>query len=134
MEEFNIFNLLIILIGAWVGGAAAKRMGYPAILGELVIGIILGPAVLGMLETSEMISVLAEVGIILLMVYIGMEINFRDLGRLPGRVCWLLLVVLLCLLAWDTTLSFTLAEPRWRLSLSLLRWELPPWPPKAGSL
>ncbi|MCY2686509.1 cation:proton antiporter [Salinimicrobium sp. TH3] len=81
MEEFNIFNLLIILIGAWVGGAAAKRMGYPAILGELVIGIILGPAVLGMLETSEMISVLAEVGIILLMVYIGMEINFRDLGK-----------------------------------------------------
>ena len=56
MEEFNILSLLIILIGAWIGGAAAKRMGYPAILGELVIGIILGPAVLGMLETSEMIS------------------------------------------------------------------------------
>ncbi|WP_169578107.1 cation:proton antiporter [Salinimicrobium xinjiangense] len=81
MEEFNILNLLIILVGAWVGGAAAKRMGYPAILGELVIGIILGPALLGLLETSEMISVLAEVGIILLMVYIGMEINFRDLGK-----------------------------------------------------
>lgn len=81
MEEFNIFNLLIILTGAWVGGAAAKRLGYPAILGELVIGIILGPAILGLLETSEMISVLAEVGIILLMVYIGMEINFRDLGK-----------------------------------------------------
>ncbi|NJY61457.1 sodium:proton exchanger [Salinimicrobium sp. CDJ15-81-2] len=81
MEEFNIFNLLIILTGAWVGGAAAKKLGYPAILGELVIGIILGPAILGLLETSEMINVLAEVGIILLMVYIGMEINFRDLGK-----------------------------------------------------
>ena len=81
MEELNIFNLLIILTSAWLGGSAAKRMGYPAILGELIIGILLGPALLGLLETSEMINVLAEVGIILLMVYIGMEINFRDLGK-----------------------------------------------------
>lgn len=81
MEEFSILNLLIILAGAWIGGAAAKKLGYPAILGELVIGIILGPAILGLLEMSEMISVLAEVGILLLMVYIGMEINFRDLGK-----------------------------------------------------
>src|SRR6056297_4001928 len=81
MEELNILNLLIILASAWLGGSAAKKLGYPAILGELIIGIILGPAVLGLLETSEMISVLAEVGIILLMVYIGIEINFRDLGK-----------------------------------------------------
>lgn len=81
MEEFNILSLLIILAGAWIGGTGAKRLGYPPILGELVIGIILGPALLGLLETSEMISVLAEVGIILLMVYIGIEINFRDLGK-----------------------------------------------------
>ncbi|WP_051935807.1 cation:proton antiporter [Salegentibacter sp. Hel_I_6] len=81
MEELNILNLLIILFSAWIGGSAAKKLGYPAILGELIIGIILGPALLGLLETSEMINVLAEVGIILLMVYIGMEINFRDLGK-----------------------------------------------------
>ena len=81
MEELNILNLLIILASAWLGGSAAKKLGYPAILGELIIGIVLGPAMLGLLETSEMINVLAEVGIILLMVYIGMEINFRDLGK-----------------------------------------------------
>jgi len=81
MEELNILNLLIILFSAWLGGSAAKKLGYPAILGELIIGIVLGPALLGLLETSEMINVLAEVGIILLMVYIGMEINFRDLGK-----------------------------------------------------
>jgi Kef-type K+ transport system membrane component KefB len=81
MEELNILNILIILIAAWIGGSAAKRFGYPAILGELVIGILLGPAVFGLMETSEMLNVLAEVGIILLMVYIGLEINFRDLGK-----------------------------------------------------
>lgn len=81
MEELNILNLLIILSSAWIGGSLAKKLGYPAILGELLIGILLGPALFGMLESSEMINVLAEVGIILLMVYIGMEINFRDLGK-----------------------------------------------------
>ena len=81
MEELNILSLLIILVAAWIGGSAAKKLGYPAILGELIIGILLGPALFGILETSEMISVLAEVGIILLMVYIGIEINFRDLGK-----------------------------------------------------
>lgn len=81
MEELDIMNLLIILSAAWIGGSTAKRWGYPAILGELIIGIILGPALFGLLEPSEMLNVLAEVGIILLMVYIGMEINFRDLGK-----------------------------------------------------
>lgn len=81
MEELNILNLLIILIAAWLGGTASKKLGYPAILGELVIGIVLGPALIGLLETSDMLDVLAEVGIILLMVYIGIEINFRDLGK-----------------------------------------------------
>lgn len=81
MEDINILNLFIILVAAWIGGAAANRMGYPAILGELIIGIILGPALLGIMESSVMITILAEIGIILLMVYIGMEINFRDLGK-----------------------------------------------------
>ncbi len=81
MEELNILNLLVILVAAWIGGAASKKLGYPAILGELMIGILLGPALFGILETSEMITVLAEVGIILLMAYIGIEINFKDLGK-----------------------------------------------------
>lgn len=81
MEELNILNLLIILVAAWIGGSVSKKLGYPAILGELIIGIILGPALVGLLGTSEMINVLAEVGIILLMVYIGIEINFKDLGK-----------------------------------------------------
>lgn len=81
MEELNILSLLIILVAAWIGGTVSKKLGYPAILGELIIGIILGPALVGLLDTSEMLGVLAEVGIILLMVYIGIEINFRDLGK-----------------------------------------------------
>ena len=83
MEDFhiNILNLLLVLTAAWGGGNMARRLGYPAILGELVVGIILGPGLLGWLDYTETIKVLAEVGIILLMVYIGMEIDFHDLKK-----------------------------------------------------
>ncbi|WP_066224817.1 cation:proton antiporter [Formosa haliotis] len=83
MEDFhlNILNLLAVLSAAWVGGVAARRLGYPAILGELVIGILLGPGLLGILELTVTIKVLSEVGILLLMVYIGIEIDFKDLKK-----------------------------------------------------
>ncbi|MEX0987542.1 MAG: cation:proton antiporter [Bacteroidales bacterium] len=83
MEGFdlNLINLLAILVAAWLGGAVARRLGYPAILGELLIGIVLGPGLLGWLEYTESIRVLSEVGIILLMAYIGIEIDFRDLKK-----------------------------------------------------
>lgn len=55
MEGFdlNLVNLLAILVAAWLGGAFARRLGYPAILGELLIGIVLGPGLLGWLEYTE---------------------------------------------------------------------------------
>ncbi|MCM4150298.1 sodium:proton exchanger [Arenibacter sp. N53] len=81
MVELNIVNLLMVLLAAWLGGILAKRIGFPSILGELLIGIMLGPALLGILETSDALNILAEVGILFLMAYIGMEINFKDLGK-----------------------------------------------------
>ena len=83
MEEIhiNILNISAVLLAAYLGGVAIRKIGYPAILGELLIGIILGPAVLGWLDYTASIKILAEIGIVLLMVYIGMEIDFRDLKK-----------------------------------------------------
>ena len=83
MEEFHIdiLNISAVLLAAYLGGVAIRKIGYPAILGELLVGIIFGPALLGWLEYSESIKVLAEIGIVLLMVFIGMEIDFRDLKK-----------------------------------------------------
>lgn len=83
MEEISldILNLVAVLAAAWIGGMAARKLGYPAILGELMIGILLGPGLLGWIGTTATVEVLSEVGIILLMVYIGIEIDFKDLGK-----------------------------------------------------
>ncbi len=83
MEEFhiNILNICAVLLSAYLGGILIRKVGYPAILGELLVGIVLGPGLLGVLQNTESIKVLAEIGIILLMVYIGMEIDFHDLKK-----------------------------------------------------
>jgi len=79
--NLNLANLLFVLLAAWMGGAAAVRMGYPAVLGELLIGIILGPPLLGLLQSDPALTVLAEMGILIMMLYVGMEIEPRELGK-----------------------------------------------------
>lgn len=81
MEGFDILNLFIVLLSAWGAGILIKRIGYPAILGELLIGVVIGPSLLGIVEMSSTLIILSEAGVILLMAYIGMEINFKDLGK-----------------------------------------------------
>ncbi len=82
----DLANLLLVLLAAWATGRLAVRVGYPAVLGELLAGIILGPPLLGLLAGGEALSVLGNVGIILMMLYIGMEIDLDDLrsASVPG--------------------------------------------------
>lgn len=76
--EFMI-ALLLVLLAAWVGGVCAQRIGYPAMLGELLAGMIFGPALLGWLPDHEGLHYLAEFGIFIMMLYIGTEIDPREL-------------------------------------------------------
>ncbi len=78
---FPLLDILLILIAAFAGGRLAQRLGYPSVLGELAAGIILGPPLLGLLQGGEAIAVLAEIGVLLMMLYIGMEIDPRELGK-----------------------------------------------------
>ncbi len=79
--ELSLLNLLLVLLSAWIAGSVVARLGYPAIFGELLAGIILGPPLLGLLEASETLAVLAEVGVLLMMLYIGMEIDPKELFK-----------------------------------------------------
>lgn len=79
--EFSIVNLLLVLLSAWIAGNLVSRLGYPSIFGELAAGIVLGPPLLGLLHASEALDVLAEVGVLLMMLYIGMEIDPKELFK-----------------------------------------------------
>ncbi len=79
--ELSLLNLLLVLIAAWLGGLLATRLGYPSVLGELLAGMLLGPPLLGVLQGSEALAVIGELGVLLMMLYIGMEIDPQELGR-----------------------------------------------------
>jgi Kef-type K+ transport system membrane component KefB len=79
--HLDLVNLLAVIAAAWTAGRLCTRIGYPAILGELLVGILLGPAALGLLEGDDALMVLAELGVLLMMTLIGMEIDLGDLRR-----------------------------------------------------
>ena len=74
-----LLRLLLVLLAAWIGGRMAERIGYPAMLGELLVGMILGPPLLGVLTHHVGLHFLAEFGIFIMMLYIGTEIDPQEL-------------------------------------------------------
>jgi len=74
-----ILQLAIVLIAARAFGEVAVYFKSPAVIGELIAGIILGPTLLGFIQPEGVIRVLADVGIILLLFQIGLETDVGDL-------------------------------------------------------
>lgn len=79
-------NLLILLVAARLMGELFERMRQPAMIGEILAGIILGPTVLNLIHRTEEIRVISEIGIFLLVIMAGLEINVEDiLKSLRGK-------------------------------------------------
>ncbi len=87
------FALGMILLAARLGGALARWLGQPRVLGELIIGVVLGPTALDLLHSPLLgginlqvtITQLAELGVLLLMFIVGLEVDVGELARL-GRL------------------------------------------------
>ena len=77
--------LAAILVAAKLLGELAERIGQPAVLGELLAGVLLGGSVLGVMPSggveAELIHVLAELGVLLLLFEIGLETDLREMFR-----------------------------------------------------
>jgi Kef-type K+ transport system membrane component KefB len=79
-------NLLILLVTARIFGEIFERFKQPAMIGEIIAGIILGPSLLNLIHRTEDIKVISELGIFLLVIIAGLEINIDNiLNSLKGR-------------------------------------------------
>jgi Kef-type K+ transport system membrane component KefB len=82
-----LVGLITILIAAKIGGDLALRMKQPEVLGELVVGVILGNLVLlgfdafSFLKSDEYLEVLSELGVILLLFEVGLETSVREMMK-----------------------------------------------------
>lgn len=75
------FQLLIILLSTKLASDLSVRLGQPAVLGKLLMGIVLGPALLGWVQSNEFIDELSEIGVLLLMFIAGLETDLAELRR-----------------------------------------------------
>ena len=82
----QMVGLLVLMLGAAKGlGALAQRIGQPAVLGELVAGVVLGGSVLGLVDPhTDILHLLAELGVIILLFEIGLETDLRQLMQVGG--------------------------------------------------
>ena len=86
----NLLWLALILISARLFAPLASRLGFPAVLGELLLGVVLGNLALVHLPYFEriprdpIIAFIAELGVIVLLLQIGLETRLRDLVRVGG--------------------------------------------------
>ena len=86
MESWDIgLELLIVLVTAIAGGMLARWLRLPVILGYLVGGIAIGPFGFGLVQDTETVDSLAEIGVVLLLFAIGLEFSLKDLLRL-GKI------------------------------------------------
>ena len=68
-----LFHLGVILLAAKLGAEAMQRLGMSAVIGEIVIGVLLGHSVLNLIPESHLIEVLAEMGVLFMIFLLGLE-------------------------------------------------------------
>lgn len=76
-----LLALILILVVARIGAIVSARIGQPAVLGQLLVGLILGPSLLGWVYPSASLADLAKIGVILLMFIAGLETDLPALRK-----------------------------------------------------
>ena len=91
-----LLDLLIVLAAAKIAAEVAERLRIPAVLGEILAGLAIGPSVLGLVDLQDArgvsLGLLAELGVLLLLLQVGMEMDLGELRKV-GRASLLVAVI-----------------------------------------
>ncbi len=79
-----LLDILVLLVAAKLAAELAERVGLPGVVAEIAAGILIGPSVGDLVRTNETLAVLGELGVILLLLQVGLEMDLREL-RAVGR-------------------------------------------------
>lgn len=80
-----LLDILIVLAAAKIAAEVAERIKVPAVVAEILAGLIIGPSLFGWVGSgNDVLAVLAEIGVILLLLEVGLEMNIRELASV-GR-------------------------------------------------
>lgn len=80
-----LVDLVLMLIAAKLLAEIFERLRQPAVVGEIIAGIVIGPSVLNWVQPSETTAILAEIGVIFLLFTVGLETKPQAILRVGGR-------------------------------------------------
>jgi K+:H+ antiporter len=132
---YTLLELTIIVIAGRLGGALARRCAQSAAVGEIIVGILLGPSLFGLLAPGafdyvfhsapqEPLTILSNLGLVLLMFQIGLEFDFSHLKQRANRAAVLRISIACLVLPFACGLGLGLlltqaSPPETRLSTAL---------------
>lgn len=82
--EETLVALFALLLAAKIGDEIFRRLRQPTIVGEILAGVIVGPSLLGLVEPGEVLEVFAELGVIFLLFWVGVETKVSELWDVGG--------------------------------------------------
>ena len=104
VNEIGLLGLLLVVSALFSEGF--KRMGQSTLIGELLVGIVLGPSVLGCLHPSPTFDLFMEMGLLLLLVETGLETQWRSILKVGSKAT--LVAIVGILLPWLAGTGFAL--------------------------
>src|SRR6266498_5871284 len=85
-QAVPVLEIGVVLLAAALAAALSRRLGLPAVLGYLAVGLLVGPFTPGYVADRHQIEVLADIGVFLLLFEVGIELDLRALRREPRGI------------------------------------------------
>ena len=116
----DILQLTIVLIASLISTLVSRRLKIPAVVGQMLVGILIAPSVLGLVHSGHVLEVMSEIGVILLMFLAGIESdltvlkkNFKASMLVAVVVVQLILTISMAQLMMHMTLDVKCKEKEW---------------------
>lgn len=106
MESYEfVFDVAIIILVTKVFSIMSKRVDMPQVVGSLVAGLLLGPSILNLVQPSDFLSMLSELGVIVLMFSAGLQTDISELKKSGKAAFFIALIGVLVPLAGGYALA-----------------------------
>jgi len=76
-----LVDLFVVLLAAKLGDELFRRLHQPTLIGEILAGVIVGPSVIGIVEPGEVLEAFAEIGVVLLLFWAGLESRLSEMRQ-----------------------------------------------------
>jgi CPA2 family monovalent cation:H+ antiporter-2 len=115
--DIQLTEITLVIVAALAGGLFLAHLRQPPILGYILAGILLGPSGMGLIQSREQVGLLAQLGVLLLLFVVGMDLNLRTFKKVwvVSTLCTVFQVTTSILIAAGLAKFFG-----WSLGLSLL--------------